>query len=281
MISYNENHPYTAEWLRDLVQRGLIPEGKVDARDIREVRASDVQHLTQWHTFAGIGGWPLALELAGWPASRPVWTGSCPCQPFSAASRRKPDPTKDSRHGLWAVWCALIKECMPAVIFGEQVAWPAGRKWLATVSANLETLGYQFAATDLCAAGSGAPHIRQRLFWGAFLADSPGRGWQGQRVQLQREWDGSYKASGRGKTDHSRADVWRGDGIKWALCGRTKTRPFESGTLPVAYGVPQRVDKIRGYGNAIVPQVAAQFIRAFVGACSDQEQVTHTAGVCR
>ena len=50
----------------------------------------------------------------------------------------------------------------------------------------------------------------------------------------------------------------------WLFCRDGKWRPVESGTFPLADGVPGRVGLLRGYGNAIVPQVAAEFIRAFM-----------------
>jgi DNA (cytosine-5)-methyltransferase 1 len=52
----------------------------------------------------------------------------------------------------------------------------------------------------------------------------------------------------------------------WLYCRDGKWRPVESGTFPLADGVPGRVGLLRGYGNAIVPQVAAEFIRAFMEA---------------
>jgi len=114
------------------------------------------------HWFAGIGGWEYALALAGWPDSEPVWTGSCPCQPFSSAGRN--EGVLDERH-LWPAFRRLIAERRPPVIFGEQVASRAGRAWLAGVRLDLEALGYAVGAADLCAASAGAPHIRQRLYW--------------------------------------------------------------------------------------------------------------------
>ena len=84
---YNENDPAAAAWLRALIKEGLIADGIVDERSITEVRGSDLQGFTQVHLFAGIGGWSLALRLAGVPDAMPegsiLWTGSCPCQPFS------------------------------------------------------------------------------------------------------------------------------------------------------------------------------------------------------
>lgn len=82
---YNEIDPFAAAWLRRLIARGLIAPGDVDTRSITDVRADDLVSYVQCHFFAGIGGWSLALRLAGWPDDRPVWTGSCPCQPFSGA----------------------------------------------------------------------------------------------------------------------------------------------------------------------------------------------------
>ena len=115
---YNEINPYAAQWLRNLIAAGYIADGDVDERDIRDVKADDTMGYTQCHFFAGIGGWSLALRLAGWPDDRPVWTGSCPCQPFSAAGKKQ--GMQDDRH-LWPVWFNLIRERRPVTVFGEQV----------------------------------------------------------------------------------------------------------------------------------------------------------------
>ena len=161
---YNEHDRFAAAWLRELIVDGLIPDGWVDERDIQTVQPSDLDGFDQCHFFAGIGGWAYALDLAGWDG--PVWTGSCPCQPFSQAG--KGEGFKDARH-LWPAWFRLIRECRPPVVFGEQVGGPDGYHWLDLVSTDLEEAGYAFGAADLAAAGVGAPHIRQRLY---FVADA-------------------------------------------------------------------------------------------------------------
>lgn len=179
---YNEHDPKAAAWLRELMKAGLIPEGYVDERSIVDVRADDLRGFVSCHFFAGIGGWAYALRLAGWPDDRPVWTGSCPCQPFSSAGKQK--GTEDERH-LWPEFRRLIAECAPPVVFGEQVASALGREWYAGVRADLEAMGRVSGCADLCAAGAGedgegwivlrdqaawerialsAPNIRQRLF---------------------------------------------------------------------------------------------------------------------
>ncbi len=159
---YNENDPFAAQWLRSLIREGLIAPGDVDDRSIADVAPADLEGYTQAHFFAGIGGWSLALRLAGWPDGRPVWTGSCPCQPFSSAGKRK--GFDDERH-LWPTWHGLIRECRPAIVFGEQVAGAAGYTWLDAVRVDLEDCGYAVAAVDLPACSVGAPHRRQRLWW--------------------------------------------------------------------------------------------------------------------
>ena len=168
MNYYNEFDPFAAAWLQRLIDEGLIPPGYIDTRSIKEVQPEDVRGFTQCHFFSGIGGWSYALQLAGWPEDRPVWTGSCPCQPFSTAGKRK--GVEDERH-LWPEFARLIGECQPSVVFGEQVASKDGRLWLAGVRADLEGMGYAVGAADLCAAGIGAPHIRQRLYWVANTTD--------------------------------------------------------------------------------------------------------------
>ena len=159
---YNEHEPYAAQWLRNLIAAGHIAPGDVDERDIQEVSPDDLAGYTQCHFFAGIGGWSYALRLAGWPDDRPVWTGSCPCQPFSAAGKRA--GTDDPRH-LWPAWFRLIRECRPVTALGEQVASAIAHGWLDGVSADLEAEGYTVGAVVLGAHSVGAPHIRQRLWW--------------------------------------------------------------------------------------------------------------------
>lgn len=251
---YNEWDAKAAAWLGELTKQGMLPKGHIDDRSITEIQAGDVIGYRHVHYFAGIGGWPLALKLAGWPDDRPVWTGSCPCQPFSTAGRQR--GTADERH-LWPEFLRLIRECRPPTIFGEQVASPLGRQWLAGVFADLEELGYAVAGADLCAAGIGAPHIRQRLFWVAHAHDTRP---QGRRCAELRECPSQWLAGAGGVS---------GGENPWAAydllpCRDGKWRRVESGTFPLAHGVPARVGRLRGYGNAIVPQLAAEFIVAFL-----------------
>lgn len=180
---YNEFDPKAAAWLRELIRCGLIADGVVDERSILEVKPDDLRGFTQCHFFAGIGGWSYTLRLAGWPDDRPVWTGSPPCQPFSSAGQQKGQ--NDERH-LAPHFAALVAECRPSILFGEQVASSAvfgkaasgARKatargatpewaWLDDLFERLEAAHYACGASDIPAAGIGAPHIRQRTFFGA------------------------------------------------------------------------------------------------------------------
>ena len=170
MNYYNEIDPYAAQWLRNLIAAGHIAHGIVDERSITDVKPADLAGYTQCHFFAGIGVWSHALRQSGWPDSRPVWTGSCPCQPFSAAGNQK--GTADERH-LWPVWFNLIRECRPPVIFGEQVEAAVNHGWLDLVQTDLEREDYACGAVGIPAAGVGAPHIRQRLW---FVADAKSTG---------------------------------------------------------------------------------------------------------
>lgn len=164
---YNEIDPFAAEWLRELIRAGLIAPGDVDERSIEDVQAVDLAGYDQCHFFSGIGGWSYALRLAGWPDDRPVWTGSCPCQPFSIAGKQA--GFADERH-LWPAFSRLIQQRRPHVVFGEQVAGRNGRAWFDLVLADLEALGYACGAVDTPACGYGAPHIRSRLYWVADAA---------------------------------------------------------------------------------------------------------------
>ena len=279
---YNEIDTFAVAWLRQLIKDGLIADGEVDERSIKEVVGADLAGFTQCHFFAGIGGWSYALRLAGWQDTRPVWTGSCPCQPFSSAGGRQGE--SDPRH-LWPDLRRLISECAPPLVFGEQVASADGRVWLAGVQSDLEAVAYLSAAADLCAAGVGAPHIRQRLYWMAHPDLSqqhgqqslhgensidPGSVAESEGEQHDRDWatrrgrrelaDGSGLGHAASKQARDARQPWgQADTVE---CADGKTRRLEPGAFPLAHGIPRRMDKIRGYGNAIVPQVAAEFIQA-------------------
>lgn len=324
-VYYNDADPAACAWLRELIAAGLLPAGEVDERSILEVEPTDLRGFAQCHFFAGIGGWPYALRLAGVAEDLSVWTGSPPCQPFSQAGKRKGQD--DDRH-LAPAFLRLVAACRPELVFGEQVAsaavlGPSGRTvgttaegaagwaWFDALAADLEAASYAVAAADLPAAGIGAPHIRQRLFFGAValgpthgglghglgaglqgwigmsgrsdqraagpsglaggLADADGRVAGHGQLQRGRQYrcqpqDGGaagqdgplVNPTGAGATD----GVWRNP--DWLLCRDGRWRPVEPGAFPLADGIPSRMGLLRGYGNAIVPPLAAEFVTAFL-----------------
>lgn len=242
------------------------------------------------------------------------------CQPFSNAGKQR--GTDDHRH-LWPVFHALVEQCRPPVIFGEQVPSKLGRAWLAAVRADLETLGYAVGAADLCAAGAGAPHIRQRLYWVANIIQRPA--WEPcdgcdefwcnihEMHAFEcpcppiEEWDsdpysvdntqhprleghgadsgawreaGSSRPAARPVTEAGALNHW--SDLIWLPCSDGKARPACASVQPLAHGLPKglvrggdrslapdanesaeaRVMRLKGYGNAIVPPLAAIFIRS-------------------
>ena len=225
---YNEINPHAAEWLRKLIGYGYIPPGDVDERDVAEVKASDLDGYTQCHFFAGVGGWALALRWAEWPDSRPVWTGSCPCQPFSSASRGRGDRFDSDRH-LWPVWRELIASARPRAIFGEQVAQAAD--WHSVVGNDMEALGYAFGSAYLPAVGVGLDHLRFRFYFVGYA-------------------DGEGQSSGA---------------IDEKMAGVPINRSVAGGVVP-ANGIPDRVAILRAFGNAVVPELAAEFVAASMSA---------------
>ena len=359
MNYYNEWEPYAAQWLRNLIREGLIPNGFVDTRSIQEVEPGDLLGYTQCHFFAGIGGWSLALQLAGIPSDTELWTGSVPCQPYSSAGKKK--GFADERH-LWPAFFDLIKVCRPARVYGEQVANAIRWGWLDALQADLENEAYAVCAAVLPACGCGAPHRRDRLYWCGVLEQAevagvrgvlgivpseagsesaagvlpePRRAGEGsmadadqqlrehdriggggereieddqsgrhpvelprrrgapgglvhadhsgqQEEHLQRRLGEPGSAGDLGDADRPRLERSAGQGgqesgdgfasagetfwddCEWIPCRDGKVRPIEPGLKPLAHGVPKRVGKLRAYGNAIVPQVAAEFIKSFM-----------------
>lgn len=242
---YNEHDKFAAQWLRNLIAEGHIAPGEVDERDIQDVKADDLKGFTQCHFFAGIGGWSVALRYAGWEDDKHVWTGSCPCQPLSSAGHQKGHA--DDRH-LWPAFFNLISEQRPTDILGEQVASKLGREWYSGVRADLECVGYASGAADLPAPCVGAPHIRPRLWWCA--TDNYG-------TRLPK-WD----EPGNPRTPSTIFDAWSEFKRVHAACAWA-SREDQSDVRVFVDGIRGRVGQVRGYGNAIPPALAAEFIRAY------------------
>ena len=326
-VCYTDIDANACAWMGELVQQGHLATGRVLHADIKNITPGDADGYDRVHFFAGIGGWELACRLAGWPDELRLWSASLPCQPFSTAGKQL--GTDDERH-LWPIFRDLVEQCLPPVIVGEQVASKAGREWLATVRTDLEALGYAVGAADLCAAGVGAPHLRQRLYWcavdarpiwepfscceefwcnvhlqHAFECECPDvETWEERtglwpydlpvwlahtqfkglerftRASNDRSKPGRInQKSPRSTTESSWADAEYFD----CLDGKARPIPTEPGLFPLANGLPRgvvpsgdisraleegtseaRVMRLRGYGNAIVPQVAAEFLGAFL-----------------
>lgn len=237
---YNEIEPFAVDWLRGLIKEGIIADGEVDSRSIADVTGADLAGFTQCHFFAGIGGWSYALRLAGWPDNRPVWTGSCPCQPFSDAGKKQ--TFSDARH-LWPQFRRLIAEQNPPTVFGEQVASKDGVEWADRVAADFEASGYAFGTIILPASSVGAPHQRDRFY---FVADALRSDPAGRDVGVRRP---------AGLEDLARS--------AWA---HPKWKDGGYATDLLDDGVSAHVSKrtVGGFGNAIVPQVAAEFVGAFL-----------------
>jgi DNA (cytosine-5)-methyltransferase 1 len=221
MNFYNEIDNFAADWLENLIKEGLIPDEKVDRRSIADIRPEELDGYEQHHFFAGIAGWSLALQYAGWPTREPVWTGSCPCQPFSAAGKKR---AYEDERDLWPVWFRLIKQCRPEIVFGEQVASSevvgtqleaafivavqAGEyarankianklvkqsslhywaRWVDRIRSDMEGEGYSLRFSVLPACSVGAPHIRQRLWWCGWLEESNSNGRKSWRAIRSRQ----------------------------------------------------------------------------------------------
>ncbi|HBT4644467.1 TPA: DNA cytosine methyltransferase [Klebsiella aerogenes] len=208
---YNEIDPFAAQWLRNLIAAGHIAQGEVDERSIEDVTPDDLRGFTQCHFFAGIGVWSHSLRLAGWPDDKPVWTGSCPCQPFSAAG--KGDGFADERH-LWPHFFHLISERRPQHVLGEQVASGNANTWFDLVQADLEGVGYAFGLVPFTSAGIGAPHIRERAYWVAnadsIISDRRGNVWAPGRDEYSNSGDDVRLAD----ANHDRQQPGQGIGYR-------------------------------------------------------------------
>jgi DNA (cytosine-5)-methyltransferase 1 len=152
---------------------------------------------------------------------------------------------------------------------GEQVARQAGYGWLDRVRADLAQENYASRGVDIPALAVDAPHHRQRLYWVAGnMGNTNDKGsercngplnmeLQGTTQQIRPVGQTSFSCSTNNDNGFWSDHVW--------LAGSDgKSRRSKSGLLPLAHGVSNRVGRLRAYGNAIVPPLAAEVIRAFM-----------------
>jgi DNA (cytosine-5)-methyltransferase 1 len=239
MDYYNEVDPFMCQWLEELMAAKQIPKGKIDGRSIEDVLPNDLRGFTQCHFFAGLGGWPLALKIAKWPKHKPVWTGSTPCQPFSNAGEGK--GFDDERH-LFPAFHYLIDKCRPTTVLGEQVSGKIAYPWLQHVQASMGASGYMFGSIGLPAASAWAPHPRERLWW---VGHTNGT----RRSVYEKRQQPKPRAAKEKQSRYYNPVI-----SPWVHIS-----PGSLPSMPVD-GLPMPVGIIRGFGNAIVPQVAAEFV---------------------
>jgi DNA (cytosine-5)-methyltransferase 1 len=292
---YNEHDRQKAAWLRHLIEEGEIAAGVVDDRPIQAVQPEDLHGFAQCHFFAGIGLWSLCFRRAGWDDDRPVWSGSCPCGPFSAAGLRK--GFDDPRH-LWPEWFRLIRERRPNVLFGEQS--DQADEWLDLVQSDLEGDGYAVGAAVIPAAGFGGAHQRHRI---GFVADADNAQWWSERApwhdgrwaktgRFQGDcdpWDGGIPSrlanahqTGRlgleerhqfqaarvtapcGRDDDGRGPIRGLAAADWLYCRDDRWRPVGPGSFPLAAESAAGVGRLRGYGDAIDVEAFTNLIGAYL-----------------
>jgi len=169
-------------------------------------------------------------------------TGGFPCQPFSKAGKRK--GKGDDRY-LWPEMFRIIRETRPAWVIGENVTYIRNMA-LETILAEMESFGYKSAVFDIPAIGVGAPHRRQRtwIISKSYHTNANGNGLhrtkgnkerQSRKIEFQDEQGSEFRSL-----------------VQTSFWGKIDTRVFR-----VANGIPNRVDRLKSLGNAIVPQVAA------------------------
>ena len=243
--------------------------------------------MTAGSLFSGIGGFDLGLERAGmdirWQVERDPWCqkilakhwpdvprygdvttltgeelepvdlicGGFPCQPVSLAGQQK--GTNDDRW-LWPEFQRLVGVLRPRYVLVENVPGlltANGGHAFGEILGDLADLGYDCEWTMLSAADVGAPHLRKRVW---IVADADHQRCVGGRQPEQREQQGSR----RGKPHRRLSD---GRVFDAPVGGQWTTEPDVG---RVAHGVPRRVDRLRGLGNAIVPQCAEWIGRLIV-----------------
>lgn len=245
--------------------------------------------------FSGIGGFALAARMAGgfttvgfcerdpWcqqvlgknfpaipihddirtlekPTRADVVTGGYPCQPFSLAGERRGE--KDDRY-LWPEMLRIIKASRPTWVIAENVAGHINLG-LDQVLSDMERAGYACQAFVIPAVAVDAQHRRDRV-WIIGYTDSKGKSTQPKHDEVAVMSVVANTSGGRRCQQEERQDQQpRRTKAKRSSHGAWQSWPTEPAVDRVANGIPRRVDRLRGLGNAIVPQVAVEIFKGIL-----------------
>lgn len=246
-IAYCENDRFCQAVLLSRMQDGSLPYAPV----WDDVRTLDAE------------------ELATASDSIEIIFGGFPCQDISVAGSGR-GMEAGARSGLFSEIVRLTQEIRPAFVFLENV--PAIRtRGLARVLSEFTALGYDCRWTVVSAAELGAPHLRKR--WFMLAADSSSEFvWKQQRWRSGKGGERATRARDNGSKKslaHS-----NGEGLEVGKHGHAgQFSPIvgacgwavEPDVGRVAHGIPFRVDRLRGLGNAVVPQQAREAFKRLTG----------------
>jgi DNA-cytosine methyltransferase len=174
-----------------------------------------------------------------------ILTGGFPCQPYSACGLRK--GKQDDRH-LWPEMLRVIREIRPKWVVGENVVgllnWNEGLVF-EEVQADLEAEGYEVQSFILPACAVNADHQRERIWIIAYAASN------GLQRAIQKNAGGKELYIRRTSNSFSRSIDWEGYDLSRS-----------DDHLRRDNGVPNWMDRIKGLGNAVVPQVVFEIFKA-------------------
>ena len=200
--------------------------------------------------------------------------GGFPCQPFSVAGKRKGQ--KDDRY-LWPAMLEVIKTLRPAWVLGENVVGIV-KLALDDVLSDLEGEGYACQAFIIPACAVNAPHRRDRIWIVAYSGCelSSGSLFKKEDGMENKKQNADFnKRSGKmvANANNSRCQKQHATAIaeKQGQCARgiiakRPTWATEPDVGRVANGIPNRVDRLRALGNAVVPQVVYEIGKAIIKA---------------
>lgn len=250
-IYYNDFEAYCCRVIEKNIERGNLPDGAVHHADIKTVDLIRLRQYKHIHLFAGIGGFAYGFSMAQIPTSIRILTAGFPCQPFSLAGLQL--GTNDDRY-LWPITCDAIRTTMPDYAILENVAslLSAERgKVFGRILYDLAEIGYDAEWQVLSAATFGAPHKRERIW---IIANAKRK----RRPILVRSNFQTFTGTG-GSQFWCKSTALDDAG---SLLQRLEQRMGQPAVFGNDDGIPARVDRLKGLGNSIVPQIAA-----YIGEC--------------